>query len=326
MTLQPAKKFALIGAAGYIAPKHMKAIRDTGNKLVAAMDRNDSVGVIDSYAPDAAFFTEFERFDRYLEKRRREGAGDGIDFVSVCSPNYLHDAHCRLALRVGADAICEKPLVINPWNVEQLLELEQEYGKKVYSVLQLRLHPEVIALKQRIERSSGPEHQVRLTYISRRGKWYQQSWKGSEDLSGGLAMNIGVHFFDFLLWIFGEVQSSHLHLRQPDKLPGVLQLEKARVQWFLSTDVGDLPKEVVENGGYAYRGISVDGQEVDLSHGFTDLHTEVYRNILAGSGFGLADAKDAIDLIYRIRKGTVETPDSGVHPLLIDPRTIPKTS
>ncbi|QEG38643.1 Gfo/Idh/MocA family protein [Roseimaritima ulvae] len=310
------QQFALIGAAGFVAPKHMKAIRDTGNELIAAMDRNDSVGVIDSYAPEAAFFTEFERFDRFLEKRRREQGGEAIDYLAICSPNYLHDAHCRLALRVGAHAICEKPLVINPWNLDQLRELEQEYGKKVYSVLQLRLHPEVIALKEQVEASQRSDHEIELTYITRRGRWYHQSWKGNPELSGGLGMNIGVHFFDFLLWIFGSVQRSYLHLSQPDKLSGVLHLEKARIKWFLSIDHHDLPDEVQAAGGYAHRAIRVDGNEVDLSKGFTDLHTEVYRNILAGGGHGIDEAQRAIELIYQIRTSQTVPTGGAAHPFL----------
>ncbi len=298
----------------------MKAIRDTGNELVAAMDRNDSVGVIDSYAPDAAFFTEFERFDRYLEKRRREHDGKAIDYLAICSPNYLHDAHCRLALRSGAHAICEKPLVVNPWNLDQLRDLEQEYGRKVYSVLQLRLHPEVIALKERVDVSGRTNHEVELTYITRRGRWYQQSWKGDVEKSGGLGMNIGVHFFDFLLWIFGPVQRSYLHLSQHDKLSGVLELEKARVKWFLSIDHNDLPESVKTSGGYAHRAIRVDGEEVDLSKGFTDLHTEVYKEILSGGGHGIEEAQRAIELIYQIRTSHTVPVGSAAHPYLSQPR------
>lgn len=305
-------RFALVGASGFIAPKHMKAIRDTGNDLVAALDKHDSVGVIDSYAPDANFFTEFERFDRFLEKQRRQPNGKPIDYLSICSPNYLHDAHCRLALRLGANAICEKPLVINPWNLDQLREIEQESEKRIYSVLQLRLHPAIEQLRSMVEQSDET-HDVELTYVTRRGRWYHQSWKGDQERSGGLAMNIGVHFFDFLLWIFGGVRRSHLHLSRSDKMSGVLELEKARVRWFLSVDHQDLPRDVKANGGHAYRAIRVDGQEIDLSAGFTDLHTEVYRDILAGRGFGIEEAQNAIELIYQIRTSTTVSANGMAH-------------
>lgn len=307
------KNFALIGAAGYIAPKHLKAIKETGNQLVVAMDPHDSVGILDSYFPNSSFFTEFERFDRHLEKlRRSEGA---VDYVSVCSPNYLHDAHVRLALRIGAEAICEKPLVINPWNIDQLAEYEQEHGKKVNTVLQLRCHPAVQALKERIDQSKE-RHDICLTYITRRGRWYQHSWKGDEEKSGGLAMNIGVHFFDFLMWIFGRPQRNMLHIHQPNRMSGSLQLEKADVRWFLSVDERDLPNEVVDNGGYAYRSITVDDEEFDLSQGFTDLHTKVYENILAGNGHGLDAARPAIDLIYQIRNSKTVSPGDQAHSFL----------
>ena len=308
------KNFALIGAAGFIAPKHMKAIKATDNLLVAAMDKHDSVGILDSYSPEASFFTEFERFDRFLEKQRREPSGKPIDYVAICSPNYLHDAHCRLAMRIGADAICEKPLVINPWNLDQLSEMEQQYGKKIFTVLQLRLHPEVIRIKKEIDSAdSGEKKEITLTYITRRGRWYHQSWKGDQEKSGGLAMNIGVHFFDFLMWIFGKVKRSFLHISTGQKMAGVLELEKARIRWFLSIDETDLPNSVKEAGGYAYRSIKVDDQEIDLSAGFTDLHTEVYKDILAGNGFGIDQAQDAIELIYQIRTSTTVSANGTAH-------------
>lgn len=311
------KNFALIGAAGFIAPKHMKAIADTGNRLVVAMDKHDSVGLIDRFFPNASFFTEYERFDRYLEKQRREPGGQPLDYVSICSPNYLHDAHCRLALRVNAHAICEKPLVINPWNLDQLRELEDEYKRRIYTVLQLRLHPTIQKLKQEIEFSeNGSRKDVCLTYITRRGRWYHSSWKGDVERSGGLAMNIGVHFFDFLLWIFGKPQRNLLHISDAVRMSGVLELERARVRWYLSVDERDLPAKVRETGGHAYRSISVDGQEMDLSSNFEDLHTEVYRDILSGNGFGIDDAQSAIELIYQIRNSLPVSANGAAHPLI----------
>ena len=311
------KDFALIGVAGFIAPQHLKAIRDTGNNLVAAIDPHDSVGVLDSYFPEARFFTEVERFDRFLEKQRRQKGAKPVEFVTICTPNYLHDAHVRLALRVQAHAICEKPLVINPWNLDQLCELEQEYRRRVYTVLQLRLHPTVQALKKTLEAERNPtRHDVCLTYITRRGAWYHRSWKGSEEKSGGLAMNIGVHFFDLFLWLFGPTERSSVHQATPSRVAGYLELERARARWFLSVDVNDLPADVRNKGGYAYRSITIDDQELDLSGGFTDLHTAVYRDILAGGGFGIEDSRPAIDLVHRVRYSR-EMPGNGfVHPLL----------
>ena len=313
------QNFSLIGAAGYIAPRHMKAIRDTGNRLVAVMDPNDSVGIIDSFFPRAKFFTEIERFDRHLEKLRRRDDLDQVQYISICSPNYLHDAHIRLALRVGATAICEKPLVINPWNLDAIQEIEQEYSQRVYTIMQLRLHPDVVALKERID-SNPPDEKVDilLTYITRRGEWYHISWKGSEAKSGGLAMNIGIHFFDLLAWIFGPVEQSAVHLRQDDRMSGVLELQKARVRWFLSVNGEDLPAETVEEGGYAYRNLTMDGEEIDLSSGFEDLHTRVYEATLAGNGFGIEDARPAIDLVYDVRTSEVTRPGQEAHPKLND--------
>jgi len=311
------KNFALIGAAGFVAPRHLKAIQQTGNLLIAAVDPHDSVGILDSYFPEATFFTEIERFDRFLEKQRRDPLGSPVEYVTICSPNYLHDAHVRLALRLRANAICEKPLVVNPWNLDQLQELEEEYQRRVYTVLQLRLHPTVQALKKSLERETNrARRDVCLTYITRRGRWYHYSWKGSEDKSGGLAANIGIHFFDLLLWLFGPVRRNLVHMYQPTRAAGCLELQWAHVRWFLSIEYDDLPAAVREKGGYAYRSITIDGQELDLSEGFTDLHTEVYRDILAGGGFGIEDARPAIELVYQVRYSR-ETPANGFgHPLL----------
>lgn len=314
-----AKLFCLTGVAGYVAPNHLRAIKDTGNHLLAAIDKHDSVGILDSYFPDASFFTEFERFDRFLEKQRLAKNGKAIDYFSICSPNYLHDAHCRLALRVGADAICEKPLVIKPWNLDQLSELEQIYGKRVYTVLQLRYHPEVRRLRQLAE-SSSRKHDVALTYITRRGKWYDYSWKGDQKRSGGLAMNIGIHFFDFLTWIFGRPTRCTVHLNDKHRGAGVIELERARVRWFLSICENDLPKHVLQQNGYAYRSLNIDEEEIDLSNGFADLHTEVYREVLAGGGFGIEDARPSIELVHQIRASTTETPKESAHPMLFGAR------
>ncbi len=312
------KHFAIIGIAGFIAPKHLKAVKETGNNLVAAMDRHDAVGIMDNYFPNAAFFTEIERFDRFLERQRRDQHGTPIDYLSVCTPNYLHDSHCRLALRLGANAICEKPLVISPWNLDQLRELENEYQRKVYSVLQLRLHPELIKLKQQLESGShtGKKKEILLTYITRRGKWYHHSWKGDIERSGGVSTNIGIHFFDFLLWIFGNPIRSFLHLNQPSRMAGALELEKARVRWFLSVDEADLPSPSRERGAHAFRSLTVDGQEIELSQGFTDLHTEVYRDILNGGGFGIEESQPAIELAYQIRMSNAVSFGDFAHPFL----------
>ncbi len=294
------KRFALIGGAGYVAPRHMRAVKDTGNDLVAVLDPNDSVGVIDSYFPEADFFTEFERFDRYVDKKRRKGAA--IDYVSICSPNYLHDAHIRFALRNGADAICEKPLVLNPWNIDALEEVQADNGSKVYNILQLRLHPALIELKQKIEENkAGKKHEIDLTYITSRGRWYFISWKGDDSKSGGIATNIGIHFFDMLIWIFGKVQMNIVHLFEPNRAAGFLELEKARVRWFLSVDEKSLPNDVRASGQRTYRSITVDGEEIEFSKGFTDLHTLSYQEIVAGNGFGLGEARASVETAYAIR-------------------------
>ncbi|HAY36969.1 MAG: Gfo/Idh/MocA family oxidoreductase [Rhodothermales bacterium] len=296
------RNFGIIGAAGYVAPRHMKAIVDTGNKLVAATDPFDSVGIIDRYAPEASFFTEFERFDRHAEKLRRMGEADRLHYISVCSPNYLHDAHCRFALRIGADAICEKPLVLNPWNVDALQDIENETGQKIYNVLQLRMHPSVIRLKKQVEAEpTGKRFDIDLTYIASRGKWYFISWKGDESKSGGVATNIGVHFFDMLMWIFGSELASTVTHRSAHSMKGELTLENADVTWHLSVDKNDLPAEAGEKT--TWRSLTLDGEAFEFSDGFTDLHTAVYQDILNGGGYGLADARPAIELVHRIRGG-----------------------
>lgn len=294
--------FALIGAAGYIAPRHMKAIRETGHQLVAALDPFDCVGKMDSYFPEADFFTETERFDRHLDKLRRKNAGRKIDYVSICSPNYLHDAHIRLALRNDSHAICEKPIVLNPWNVDALQEIEKESGKKIYTILQLRHHPSIIELKKKVD--EGPKdkiYSIDLTYFTSRGRWYYISWKGDIQKSGGVATNIGVHFFDMLSWIFGQVQDLHVTVSKPEKVSGYLELERARVKWHLSLDVNDIPQQYLEKGQRTYRSIKIDGHEIEFSDGFTDLHTVAYQHILAGKGFGLADARNSINIVHQIR-------------------------
>ncbi|MFA5973350.1 MAG: Gfo/Idh/MocA family oxidoreductase [Lentimicrobiaceae bacterium] len=295
--------FGLIGAGGYIAPRHMKAIKDTGNILVAALDRYDGVGIMDSYFPEANFFTEPERFDRHLDKLRRKGPGFQIDYVSICSPNYLHDAHMRLALRNDAHAICEKPLVLNPWNLDALAEMEQETGKRIFTILQLRLHPAIIALRDKIAKGpTGKIYDVKLKYITSRGKWYQISWKGDLAHSGGIATNIGIHFFDMLTWIFGDVNENIVKIHESDQAAGTLKLEKANVDWHLSINADHLPAQAKEKGNRTYRSITVDGEEVEFSEGFTDLHTRSYEQILAGNGFGLEDARKSIIIAQGIRK------------------------
>lgn len=308
------KNFALIGAAGYIAPRHMRAVKETGNHLIAALDRNDSVGVIDSYFPQADFFTEFERFDRHIEKLKREGVQ--VDYVSICSPNYLHDAHIRFGLRHRAHVICEKPLVLNPWNVEALQDIEKETGKKIYTILQLRLHPVIIALKEKINASApGTKQEIDLSYITSRGNWYYTSWKGELSKSGGIATNIGVHFFDMLTWIFGDVEQNIVHLHTHDRAAGYLELEKAKVRWFLSINADTLPLEVKLKGGRTYRSLTMNGEEIEFSEGFTDLHTLSYAQILEGNGFGLEDAKTSIKIVQQIREAKPVGLETPYHPL-----------
>lgn len=311
------KKFALIGAAGYIAPRHMQAIKTTGNKLVAAYDPNDSVGIIDSHFPDADFFTEFERFDRYVDKLHRANKGEAIDYVSICSPNYLHDSHMRFALRSGADAICEKPLVLNPWNIDGLLEIEKDTGRKVNTILQLRVHPAIIALRERVQKENrSTKHEVDLTYITSRGHWYLQSWKGDIKKSGGIATNIGVHFFDMLHFIFGDLQENVVHHASDTKAAGYLEYENARVRWFLSVDVEDVPADQLAKGQRTYRSITVDGEEIEFSGGFTDLHVRSYEEILAGNGFGLEENRTAIRTVAAIRSAQPLGRQGNYHPFL----------
>lgn len=298
--------FAIIGAAGFVAPRHLKAIRDTGNRLVAATDPHDSVGVLDQYFLDARFFPEIERFDRHLEKLRRGPAEERVEYVSICSPNYLHDAHVRLALRLGCHAICEKPLVINPWNLDQLEGLAGEYGGRVCSVLQLRQHPTLLELRRRLEGERGRRHEVTLRYVTGRGPWYHVSWKGREERSGGLAANIGIHFFDLLVWLFGPVETSLVHARGPRRVAGTLHLERARVRWLLSVDVADLPFPPQAGQPLTHRSLTLDGREVEFSEGFADLHTRVYEEVLAGGGVGLAEARPSVELAYRIRTAGLE--------------------
>lgn len=293
------KRFALIGAAGYIAPRHMKAIKDTGNELVAAYDPYDGVGIMDSYFPNADFFTEFERFDRHLDKLRRQG--NPIDIISICSPNYLHDAHIRFGLRAGCDVICEKPLVLNPWNIEALQDIEVSSGKNVYTILQLRLHSNIIALREKILKDNSKIYEIDLKYITSRGTWYHHSWKGDITKSGGIATNIGVHFFDMLTWIFGNVQENIVHKQTNDTASGYLKLEKANISWFLSIDYMQIPEEIRLKGKRTFRSLVMEGEDIEFSDGFTELHTQSYEEILKGNGFGLTESKRAIDIVSTIR-------------------------
>lgn len=307
--------FALIGVGGYIAERHLKAIKETNNQLLAALDPSDSVGIIDSYFPTADFFVEFERFDRHIDKLKR--SGNKIDYVSICSPNYLHDSHIRFALRNQADAICEKPIVLNPWNIDALQEIEKETGKRVNTILQLRLHPSIIALKERVQ--NGPKdkiYDIDLSYITSRGHWYHISWKGDHQKSGGVATNIGVHFFDMLTWIFGDVKENVVHIAEPNKNAGFLQLERARVRWFLSIDYNDIPEEVKLKGQRTFRSINIGGEEFEFSGGFTDLHTLSYQNILKGEGFGLEEARKSIETVYSIRNSSPIGLKGDYHPLI----------
>lgn len=316
MTQDKIHNFALIGAAGYIAPRHMRAIKDTGNKLMAALDRFDSVGIIDSFFPEAAFFTETERFDRHLDKLRRKGE-ERIEYVSICSPNYLHDAHIRLALRNQANAICEKPIVLNPWNVDALQEIEKESGKNIYTILQLRLHPSIIKLKEMVE--NGPADKIYdldLTYITSRGRWYFISWKGDMQKSGGVATNIGVHFFDMLSWVFGDVKENIVHVSNEDTAAGYLQLEKARVRWYLSLKKETIPTEAQKAGLATFRSITMGGEEIEFSGGFTELHTDSYKDIIRGNGFGISEARKSIEIVHDIRTKTAVGLKGDYHPIL----------
>jgi len=307
--------FGLIGAAGYIAPRHMQAIKETNNNLVAALDKFDSVGIIDSYFPNADFFTETERFDRHLDKLR--DTENQIEYISICTPNYLHDSHIRLALRSDAHAICEKPLVLNPWNVELLKEVEKRNNKHIYTILQLRLHQSIIALKKEVEQAPKDKiFDIDLTYLTSRGKWYHFSWKGEKQKSGGVATNIGVHFFDMLTWIFGDVKENIVHVSEDSTASGFLKLERANVRWILSVDYDKIPKNIRETGARTYRSITVDGKEIEFSGGFTDLHTISYQNIINGNGFTLADAENAINTVYHIRNAEAIGLKGDYHPLL----------
>ena len=316
------KKFALIGAAGYIAPRHLKAIKDTENVLLAALDKNDSVGVIDSYFPEASFFVEFERFDRHIEKLKRE-QNLQLDYVSICTPNYLHDAHIRMALRSGANAICEKPLVLNPWNIDALQAIEKETGKKIFTILQLRHHQAILELKKKVEEAPKDKvFEVDLTYLTSRGKWYYASWKGEQSKSGGIASNIGVHFFDMLGWVFGDLKENFVYEHTHDRASGYLVFEKAKVKWFLSINYDLIPEEIKEKGQRTYRSITVDGEEVEFSGGFTELHTESYKHILADTGFGLEDARKSIEIVHEIRNAEMKIPvEDQVHALFYKPKS-----
>lgn len=300
-----ARNFAVTGVAGFVAPRHLKAIHDTGNRVVAAVDPHDAVGLLDRFGFDVRFFTEFERFDRHLEKLRRGSEAERVHYVTVCSPNYLHDAHMRAALRIGADAICEKPLVINPWNLDALQELEEETGRRVNTVLQLRLHPALVAFRERLLAAPSKRHTVQLSYLTARGRWYDVSWKGVEERSGGIVVNIGIHFFDLLSWLFGPVERADVHLREPKRAAGTLALANADVQWYLSAEAQDLPFAPVPGSKTTFRSIVVDGEQLEFSEGFTDLHTRVYEEVLAGRGFGIGDARPSIELSHRIRHAPI---------------------
>jgi UDP-N-acetyl-2-amino-2-deoxyglucuronate dehydrogenase len=309
------KNFALIGAAGYIAPRHLQAIKDTGNNLVAALDRFDSVGIMDSYFPNADFFVEYERFDRHIEKLKYE-KGVQLDYTSICTPNYLHDAHIRMALRAGSDAICEKPLVLNPWNIDALKKIEENTGKRIWNILQLRVHPSIVALKKRIE--AGPKdkiYDIDLTYLTSRGHWYYTSWKGDVQKSGGIATNIGVHFFDMLTWIFGEVKSNKVHVHEHDRAAGYLELKNANVRWFLSINEDLLPKYIKEKSQRTYRSITVSGEELEFSGGFSDLHTSSYENILNGNGYDIEATRQSINIVHEIRSASPKGLNGEYHPL-----------
>jgi len=309
------KNFALIGVAGYIAVRHVRAIKETGNSLLASLDRFDSVGFMDSYFPEADFFTEFERFDRHIARLNRQG--DQVDYVSICSPNYLHDSHIRFALRNGADAICEKPLVLNPWNIDALQDYEKETGKRVWNILQLRHHRAIMDLKERVRKGEPDKvYDIDLSYITSRGNWYHYSWKGDEEKSGGVATNIGVHFFDMLTWIFGPVKENQVHFLKKDKAAGYLELEQARVRWFLSIDHGDIPSELKAKGIRTFRSITVDGEEIEFSGGFTDLHTISYEKILDGKGYGLEAARNSIQIVYNIRNAKPVGVTGNYHPII----------
>ncbi len=312
------KRFAIVGVSGFVAPRHLKAIKENGGELLAALDPCDSVGIMDSYFPNASFFTEFERFDRYIDKTKR--SGEAIDYLSICSPNYLHDAHIRFGLRNHADVICEKPLVLNPWNLDSLSTFEEEFGKKVYTILQLRHHPEILKLKERYKNAID-KAEIELTYITGRGKWYYASWKGEESKSGGIATNIGIHFFDMLMWIFGGVKQNIVHLSTHDRAAGFLELEKARVKWFLSINSETIPNTARSAGLTTYRVLSIDGEQVDFSAGFTDLHSTAYQKIMDGNGYGIQESAPSIELAYNIRHKIVSKDLDQCHPFCLLPQS-----
>ena len=314
MTNSP-KNFGIIGVAGYIAVRHLHAIKETGNNLLASLDKFDSVGRIDSYFPESDFFVEFERFDRHFDKLKRTGTK--IDYVSICSPNYLHDSHIRFALRHQAEAICEKPIVLNPWNIDALQEIENETSRKIYTVLQLRLHPKILELREKIRNGpKGKIYDIDMTYITSRGNWYSISWKGDIQKSGGVATNIGIHFFDMLSWIFGNARKNIVHISEPHKAAGYLELENARVRWFLSLDYNDIPDSVKKTGRRTFRSITINGEEIEFSEGFADLHTLTYREILAGRGFGLKEARQSVETAYTIRNSKPVGLQGDYHPIL----------
>jgi len=307
--------FGLIGVAGFVAARHLKAIKETGNNLLASLDKFDSVGILDAFFPESDFFVEFERFDRHFDKLKRFGTK--IDYVSICSPNYLHDSHIRFALRHQATAICEKPIVLNPWNVDALQEIENETGKKIYTILQLRLHPKIIELREKVKAGpKGKVHDIDLSYITSRGNWYHISWKGDIQKSGGVATNIGIHFFDMLSWIFGDTIRVIVHLSQPNKAAGYLELENAMIRWFLSIDQDDLPPSVKKEGKRTFRSVVVDNEEIEFSDGFTDLHTTSYKEILEGRGFGLNDARQSVITAFTIRNSNPVGLVGDYHPIL----------
>lgn len=309
------KKFALTGTAGYIAPRHLKAIKETGNLLAASFDPHDSVGVLDQFFPHADYFNEYERFERHLAKLSQH-KDSKIDFLSICSPNYLHDSQIRLGLNLGANVICEKPIVLYPQNLDSLEELESNSGKKVYTVMQLRYHPSIIQLKEKLKTSTNKKHEVELTYIASRGNWYHYSWKGEDEKSGGIATNIGIHLFDLLIWLLGDVQKSEVYLSDNKKMSGSLELKDANVKWFLSIDENDLPSEIKSHKKITYRSIKVDGNEIEFSEGFTELHTKVYQEILKGNGLGISDARPSVEAVYNIRFAKISTKKDFIHPLL----------
>jgi len=314
------KDFVLIGAAGFIAPRHLQAIKETGNRLVAALDQFDSVGVLDSFSPQASFFVEFERFDRHIEKLKRKGSH--IDYVSICSPSYLHDSHIRFGLRNGATVICEKPLVLNPWNVEALSQVQQESGKEVFNILQLRLHPDIIKLKEMVDKADPSKvFDVDLSYITSRGNWYYTSWKGDLNKSGGIATNIGIHFFDMLLWIFGPTKENIIHVHAHDRAAGFLHLQRARVRWFLSISADTLPDEIRKKGQQTFRSLTLEGHEIEFSDGFKDLHTKSYQQILEGKGFKLETALSSIELVHAIRTKVPVGLKDDYHPFAAKPLT-----